>query len=366
MTHGSFEGSFNPAPGTAAGDLSAEVRRASLGTLDLLAIAHGHELGLYTALRDGPATPPELAERTGLNTRMLREWLEHQAVGGILTVSDGEDSAEPDQRTFTLTDAAAEVFTDPMSLSYGVPTALEALHAVKYVQQVREAFRTGLGMDRVHEWVGGRPDGNRPKYLQQLATWLGSIPDVHASLTAGARIADLGVGSGWSCIAMAIAYPESRIDGFDLDPDAIGWGVQHAEEYGVSDRVQLLARDAGEAAFAGRYDLVTVFEALHDMAQPVGVLASMKNMLGPGGSVIVADERVPDEFVAPGTEVDRSDYGWSLASCLPRAMTDPDSVATGAVMRAATLGRYAREAGFSRTEVLPIDHFEWRFYRLFP
>jgi 2-polyprenyl-3-methyl-5-hydroxy-6-metoxy-1,4-benzoquinol methylase len=151
-----------------------------------------------------------------------------------------------------------------------------------------------------------------------------------------------------------------------VDEVAIGFASAHADEAGVGDRVTFLARDASDHEFAGRYDLVTVFEALHDLARPVEALAALRGLLADGGSVIVADERVPDAFRAPGGDFDRYIYGWSLMSCLPASMTDPGSAATGAVMRPDTLRRYASDAGFRGVEILPIDHFEWRFYRLTP
>ena len=116
----------------------------------------------------------------------------------------------------------------------------------------------------------------------------------------------------------------------------------------------------------GRYDLVTIFEALHDMARPVEALRAARAMLAEGGSVVIADERVEDSFTAPAPDRDRRAYGWSVVSCLPSAMGDPETAATGAVMRPATLARYARSAGFARTEALPVETEVWRFYRLIP
>jgi 2-polyprenyl-3-methyl-5-hydroxy-6-metoxy-1,4-benzoquinol methylase len=218
-------------------------------------------------------------------------------------------------------------------------------------------------------WQEGRPDANRPRYLRLLGSeWLPAIPHVHARLSSDppARVADLGVGSGWSSIAMARAYPRIHVDGFDLDAVAIGFAAAHAAEFGVDDRVTFLARDASDHEFAHRYDLVTVFEALHDLSRPVEALRAVRGMLAEGGSLVVADERVPESFQAPGSDFDRYIYGWSVMSCLPASMTDPQSAATGAVMRPDTLRAYARDAGFERVEILPIESFEWRFYRLVP
>jgi hypothetical protein len=125
-------------------------------------------------------------------------------------------------------------------------------------------------------------------------------------------------------------------------------------------------RDAADPGIAGRYDLVTIFEAVHDMARPVEALRSVRGLLADGGTAIVADERVADVFTAPGDDVERLMYGWSVLHCLPVGMAEQPSAATGTAMRASTFETYAREAGFSRVEVLPIENDFWRFYRLHP
>jgi 2-polyprenyl-3-methyl-5-hydroxy-6-metoxy-1,4-benzoquinol methylase len=113
-----------------------------------------------------------------------------------------------------------------------------------------------------------------------------------------------------------------------------------------------------------RYDLITLFETLHDMSHPVEVLRSARHALAPGGAVLIGDERVGETFTAPGDDLDRFNYGWSALHCLAAALVDPDSAATGTVIRPATVRRYAHEAGFNRCTVLPIEHDFWRFYRL--
>jgi predicted O-methyltransferase YrrM len=198
--------------------------------------------------------------------------------------------------------------------------------------------------------------------------WLPAVPELHERLSSAppARIADVGVGSGWSSIAMARAYPDVMVDGYDLDELAIGYAQKHARDAGLDDRVTFLAGDVTKFDTSGRYDLVTIFEALHDLSQPVAVLAQLRATLAEGGIVLVADERVPDQIVAPGAILDRAHYGWSVLNCLPAVMTDPDSAETGAVMRIDTLRRYAAGAGYSAVDVLPIEHDEWRLYRLRP
>ena len=124
--------------------------------------------------------------------------------------------------------------------------------------------------------------------------------------------------------------------------------------------------DASDPALRGRYDLVTIFEALHDMNHPVEALRTARSNLAEGGSVLVADERVAERFTAPGDEIERLNYGWSVLHCLAVGRIDEDSVGTGTVMRPETVRAYAAEAGFGRVDVLAIEHDFWRFYRLAP
>jgi 2-polyprenyl-3-methyl-5-hydroxy-6-metoxy-1,4-benzoquinol methylase len=172
-------------------------------------------------------------------------------------------------------------------------------------------------------------------------------------------------GAGWSSIAIARAYPNVRVDGLDLDEASIEVARSNAREAGLGDRLRFHLRDAADPELAGRYDLVTVFEAIHDMSQPVEALHAMRGLAAETGAVLVVDERVADSFTAPGDEVERYMYGWSILCCLPTGMASQPSAATGTVMRADTLARYAREAGFERVEVLPVEHDFFRLYRLY-
>jgi 2-polyprenyl-3-methyl-5-hydroxy-6-metoxy-1,4-benzoquinol methylase len=128
--------------------------------------------------------------------------------------------------------------------------------------------------------------------------------------------------------------------------------------------VNFACRDGADPALAGRYDLVTLFETLHDMAHPVDVLRAARQLLTPGGAVLVADELVAETFVAPGDDLDRFNYGWSALHCLPVAMVEADAAGTGTVIRPDTVRRYAHDAGFTTVTILPVRHDIWRFYRL--
>jgi 2-polyprenyl-3-methyl-5-hydroxy-6-metoxy-1,4-benzoquinol methylase len=155
------------------------------------------------------------------------------------------------------------------------------------------------------------------------------------------------------------------VDGLDLDEPSIEQARRNAEEAGVAERVNFSVRDAGDPGLAGRYDLVTAIECIHDVSsQPVSVLSSMRQLAKKDGTVLVIDERVGNHFSSAEDDVEWMMYGWSVLHCLPVGMAEQPSAATGTVMRLDTLKQYAQEAGFSDVEVLPIDHFFFRFYRL--
>jgi SAM-dependent methyltransferase len=353
---------------TARNPLADRLFRAAVGMFDLLTLYIGERLGLYRALAEhGPATPAELADRTGTQERYVREWLEQQAVSAILEVDD--PSAAPETRRYSMPPEHVEVLTNQDSINYEAHKGIDMVRAARPLPALVEAFRTGGGLPPLPWEPEGRAEFNRALFLNLLGRkWLPSIPDVHRRLRDDppARIADLGCGTGWSSIAVAQAYPKVAVDGFDLDEDVIAVAGENAKSAGVEGQVHFFVLDVANLSGAERYDLVMILEALHDMSRPVEVLRTVRGLLAEGGSILVADERVGDTFTAPGDEFERYAYGWSVVSCLPSAMGDPESAGTGAVMRPATLRRYAIEAGFREAKVLPIDDRQWRFYQLLP
>ena len=361
--------STTEAPIQQAGEALAErMFGALIATMELASVHIGDRLGLYRALDEGgPQTSAELAARTGIDERYGREWLEQQAVAGLLTVDD--PAAPEDGRRFALPEGHREGLLDADSLLYVAAMARIGMGVLSPIDAMIEAFRTGEGVpypDFGPDTREGIAAFNRPMFVNQLAQeWLPAIPDVHARLGAGpARVADLACGQGWSSVSLAEAYPLARIDGFDSDPASIVAARALAEERGVADRVRFFVQDASDEGLAGEYDLVTVFEALHDIAHPVEALRSARRLLAEGGSVIVADERVAEAFVAPGDEVERMNYGFSVLHCLAVGREDDHAAATGTCMRPHTVEEYARGGGFARFEVLPNEHDFWRFYRM--
>jgi 2-polyprenyl-3-methyl-5-hydroxy-6-metoxy-1,4-benzoquinol methylase len=342
--------------------------RSSVEAMDVLAIYIGDRLNLYRTLAAGPLSPPALASAAGIDPRYAREWLEQQAATGVLSVDDA--SAPEDERRFSLPAAHADALIDPDSPFAMAPLCRSIAAAAHAAPAVVEAFRTGEGVawDAYGaDMIEAQGDFNRPWLLGSFATeHLASIPDVHARLRAGGRVADVACGVGWAGIAIALAYPSAVIDGFDSDDESISLARRNAARAGVADRALFHVRDASEPASRGRYDLAVVVEAVHDLSRPVEVLAAIRSMLKTDGSLIVADERTEDAFVAPAAETERLFYGYSILTCLPSAMHEKPSAATGTVMRRGTLERYASQAGFTDFTVLPVEHEFLRFYRLEP
>jgi 2-polyprenyl-3-methyl-5-hydroxy-6-metoxy-1,4-benzoquinol methylase len=340
----------------------------AVGALELYTVYLGERLGLYRALADdGPSTSSELAERTGTAERYIREWLEHHAASGLLEVDDVK--ADPLARRYRLPEEHVAVLADPDDVRYEAYKGVDLVRAARPLPDLVEAFRTGDAPPPLPWEPEGRAEFNRAHYLSLLGKeWLPAIEEVDRRLRAEppARVADVACGTGWSSIAMARAYPRIAVDGFDLDEDAIALARRHAEEAGLTDRVTFSVTDAADPGLSGAYDLVTIFEALHDMSRPVDALRAARAMLTEGGSVVIADELVGYEFTAPASDRERYEYAWSVVSCLPSAMGDPKTRATGAVMRPSTLRAYATEAGFGDMEVLPVAEAYFRFYRLLP
>jgi SAM-dependent methyltransferase len=252
------------------------------------------------------------------------------------------------------------------------PLAQGVVGCTPALEAVLEAFRTGGGVAYAaygadaHE---SQARGTRALYEKLLASrWLPAVPALHARLQADppARIADVACGHGRSTLAIARGYPTVLVDGIDLDEPSIDAARELLSASGLEDRVAFHHRDAADPELTGRYDLVTLFEALHDMTHPVDVLATLRAMLAPGGCLFMADEKAAEHFSPDAGETERLHYGFSVLHCLPVGMQGENPAGTGTVMRPDTVRRYAAEAGFERVEIVPIEDKFWRFYLLTP
>lgn len=352
---------------TSADAFAERVFGAALGAIETFSIYIGERMGWYRALAaSGPQTSSALAASTGCQERYVREWLEQQAVYGILDSSVDEDGA----RRFTLPAGVGEVLLDETSLAYLGPLPRMFAAAAGALPQLLEAYRHGGGVswddlgDNARESQAAL---NRPWFEGRLGNAVAGVRELHDVLSrSDARIADVGCGAGWSTIGLARAYPNARFEGFDVDGPSIELARSNAAEAGLADRM-VFHHIGGEhlATMPGEFDAAFALECVHDMPYPVEVLGAMRTAVRRDGAVVIVDENVADEFTAPGDEIEKFMYGCSILVCLPDGMSAPNSAGTGTVMRRGIVEDYARRAGFAGVDVLPIEDFSFfRFYRL--
>ena len=303
----------------------------------------GHRLGLYQALAQGPATPEQFAARTGCNQRYLTEWLRGQAAGGYV-------SYDPATGEFSLTDEQAFALADPNGPN--VPAVfLIGLGYLRAEPQITEAFRTGAGVawHEHHEDVFVGCDAfYRPGYVAELVpSWIPALDGVEAKLIAGGRVADLGCGLGSSSVLMAEAYPRTTVVGSDYHPESIELARKKAAEAGVGERVSFEVATA--QTFTGTdYDLVTMFDALHDMGDPVGAAKRVREALAPDGTWLLVEPAAADNIEDNFNPVGRLYYAGSTFLCVPNALSQPGGYAMGAQAGEAAIRQVITDAGFTR------------------
>ncbi len=346
-----------------AGGLDDRIVESAIGTLELFGVYLGVRLGLYETLAsEGASTPIELAQRADIDARYAREWLEQQAVAGYLRVID--PTAAADARRFELPAEHHGILVDPVDGGHVAPLARMVVGVANTLDEVVSAYRTGDGVE--YEKYGadfrhGQGGINRPAFENDLVdAWLPAVAGVADTLTAGGSIADVGCGQGYSTTAIAARWPQASVIGVDVDAASVADARAVAQAAGSTAR--FAAIDGSGLAELGPFDVVTMLECLHDMAHPVDALRATKAALAPGGVLVIADELVADEFHAPGDELERMMYGWSISHCLPVARTEPDSAELGTVLRASTVDALCREAGFSSVEVVDVDGGFFRIY----
>jgi SAM-dependent methyltransferase len=359
---------------------SADVRRdqlveqlfeGALGAMGLLCVYIGDRLGLYRTLADGgPLSSAELARSAGIDERYAREWLEQQAMAGILETDDPD--ASDVERRYALPEGHDEVLLEAGSLNHMAPMAQLVVACALPIHSLLEAFRSGEGVpyaDYGADLHEGQARFTQPMFDNLLASeWLPAVPEVHERLAGDppAAVADVACGLGRSSMAIARGYPKVRVDGVDLDGASIERAREALPASGVEDRVTFHHRDAADPELSGRYDLVTMFESLHDMSYPVDVLRACRGLLAEGGHVLIGDERTADRFDLEAGDVERLYYGFSVLHCLPVGMIGENAAGTGTVIRKDSVRRYSEEAGFTGFEVAPIENDFWRFYLLTP
>jgi len=309
-------------PDTSADALAERLFGDALRALDLFCVYMGDQLALYRVLADaGPSTAQELADAAGVNGRYAREWLEQQAMGGVLEVM--EVSAMDAERRYALPPGHEEVPLDQDSPFYMAPMAQLMVGGVQPIHAVLAAFRTGQGVPypTTARTCGRVRNGSPARCSTTCCPRTGSRPCPPSTIDSSPILPPVSrtwpAAWGRSSLAIARAYPKVKVDGIDLDPASVQQAQKLLTGSDVEDRVEFSCRDAADSRLSGRYDLVTMFEALHDMAHPVDVLTSARMLLSPGGSMLVADERTAEHFAVDAGDVERLNYGMSVLHCLP-------------------------------------------------
>lgn len=304
----------------------------------------GEKLGLYKALASGPVTSAQLAAKTHTDERYLREWLASQAAGGYVTYDEQTGQ-------FSLSAEQAFALATEDSPAY-LPGAFElALGSLAAVPRIAEAFRTGAGMGW-HEHADGVFHGCekffRPGYAANLvSTWIPSLQEAKAKLEAGARVADVGCGKGASTLLMAKAFPKSKFFGFDYHGKSIEAASEAAKREGLSDRVSFEVASAKEFP-GGNYDLVAVFDCLHDMGDPIGAAAHVRQSLAKDGTWMIVEPFANDQLKDNLNPVGRVYYSFSTLLCTPCSRSQEVGLCLGAQAGEKRIREVVGKAGFSR------------------
>ncbi|MGZ4250217.1 MAG: class I SAM-dependent methyltransferase [Solirubrobacteraceae bacterium] len=314
-------------------------------TLNAALVVMGDKLGLYQALAgNGGLSPADLAARTGVAERYVREWLNAQAAGGYIDY-------DPDSGRYTLPPEQTVALTDPDSPAYLPGFFQIALGSVIDSPKIVEKARSGDGFgwhEHVHDVHEGCERFFRPGYNAHLvAEWLPALDGVVDKLEHGARVADVGCGHGSSTILMARAFPNSTFVGSDYHDGSIETARQRAREAGVADRVSF--QTAPAAAYSGTgYDLVTMFDCLHDMGDPVGAARHVRSTLKADGTWMIIEPHAGDRIEDNFNPVGRAYYAFSTLLCTPASLSQEVGLALGAQAGEARIRDVVQAGGYTR------------------
>jgi 2-polyprenyl-3-methyl-5-hydroxy-6-metoxy-1,4-benzoquinol methylase len=314
-------------------------------TLNSALVVMGDRLGLYRALADGgPMTSGELAARAQAGERYVREWLNAQAAGGYVAY-------DPESGRYHLPPEQVVALTDESSPAYLPGFFQLALGSVIDSPKIEAAARHGDGFgwhEHVHDVHEGCERFFRPGYNAHLiGEWLPALDGVVEKLERGALVADVGCGHGASTILMAQAFPRSRFVGSDYHADSIRTAQQRAEEAGVGDRVDFRAEPAASHSGAG-YDLVTMFDCLHDMGDPVGAARHVRDVLAPDGTWMIVEPKAGDRVEDNLNPVGRAYYAFSTLLCTPASLSQDVGLALGAQAGEARIRDVVHAGGLER------------------
>jgi ubiquinone/menaquinone biosynthesis C-methylase UbiE len=306
-------------------------------------ITVGNRLGLYRALAHGPATPEDFAVRTGFDERYLTEWLRLQAAGGYVEY-------KPSTGEFSMTDEQAFCLADPNGPNVSA-AFVGVLGYLRAEPQITEAFRTGEGVgwhEHDHSVFTGIDAFYRPGYVAELVSnWIPALDGVEAKLTAGGKIADIGCGLGSSSVLMAQAFSSSTVVGVDYHSESIDLARKNAAEAGVGDRASFQIGTAQD--FSGHdYDLITMFDCLHDMGDPLGAARRVRETLASDGTWLLVEPATAENIEDTFNPVGRVYYAGSTFLCVPNALSQSGGYALGAQASVSALRQIITEAGFTR------------------
>jgi 2-polyprenyl-3-methyl-5-hydroxy-6-metoxy-1,4-benzoquinol methylase len=314
-------------------------------TLNAALVVMGDKLGLYRALAGtGGLSPTQLAERTGSAERYVREWLNAQAAGGYVQY-------DPDSGRYMLPPEQTVALTDPDSPAYLPGFFQIALGSVLDSPKIVDAARSGDGLgwhEHGHDVHDGCERFFRPGYNAHLiAEWLPALDGVVDKLERGARVADVGCGHGASTILMARAFPNSALDGWDYHDGSIETARQRAQDAGVADRARF--QTASATAYSGTdYDLVTMFDCLHDMGDPVGAARHVRGTLKPDSTWMIVEPNAGDRVEDNLNPVGRAFYAFSTLLCTPASLSQDVGLALGAQAGEARIRDVVEAGGFTR------------------
>jgi ubiquinone/menaquinone biosynthesis C-methylase UbiE len=339
--------------------LTGYVTGASLAGL----IYIGDRVGLFKAMAGSdPLTTAALAKKTGLQERYVREWLSAMAAAGVVTY-------DAQTETFSFPEEHAAVLADENSPSFlgGFFQTTPAM--MRVVPQVAEAFVQGGGVPFSaygSDLIAGIDRSNRTQFQYHLVKrWLPAMPDVIARLESGARVADVGCGSGYPSILMAQAFPRSRFYGFDVSEESLERARRDAQGKGVGDRVEFQRVSASELPDSPKFDFITSFDAIHDMVDPRGAVRSIRRALADDGAYMMVEVKAGDTLTENLNPLGAMMYSMSTLHCLTVSLAH-NGEGIGTMMGERKAREIALEAGFTRFHRLPIDSAFNVFYEIRP
>ncbi|HEU4483625.1 MAG TPA: methyltransferase domain-containing protein [Nitrososphaeraceae archaeon] len=315
-------------------------------TMSAMLVIIGDRLGLYKAMAESgqPITSDELAKKTNTNERYIREWLANQAAGGYITYNASDEKYTlPPEQAMALADENSPVYM------HGAYQSIRSFF--KDEDKFIEVFKTGKGLrwgEHHHDLFEGTARFFKPNYIGNLVnSWIPSLDGVEEKLKQGAKVADIGCGYGISTIIMAKAYPNSKFYGFDNHNPSIEQAKEQARKEGITRNVEFSSVSANDKSIGNDYDLITFFDCLHDMGDPIGAMKFAKQSLKPDGTCMIIEPMANDKVEQNLNLVGRIYYAASTLVCVPNSLAD-NGPALGAQAGETKIKQISEAAGFTK------------------